>query len=129
MAYTPYASAEDYAARFPDETITEAALRTASRHIDSLTYNRIRAVGLANLTEWQREIITEVVCRQAKFETDYADLIGNVLASYSINGVSLSFPAGESWNVYVGQGVAMRRDLYALLQQTGLCCRVMGWYA
>jgi len=129
MAYEPYASAEDYAALFPNETIAEAALVAASRHVDSLTYNRIRIDGFANLTEFQQDIIKEVVCRQAKFETDYADVIGSVLSSYSINGVSMSFPTTGSWNVYAAQGVAMQRDVYALLEQTGLCVRIVGWYA
>ena len=128
MAYEPYACAEDFAALFPDETITEAALRTASRHVDSLTFNRIRVVGFANLMEFQQEVIKEVVCRQAKFEKENADLLENILSSYSINGVSMSF-GGESATVRIEQGVTMPRELYGLLQQTGLCVRVMGWYA
>ncbi len=124
MAYTAYANSDDYAALFPDEETTEAALRTASRHVDTLTFNRIRAAGFDNLTAWQQGVVKEVVCRQARFETEYADLIGSVLSSYSINGVSMSFPAGGSWNVYAAQGVAMQRDVYALLEQSGLCCRV-----
>ena len=125
MAYTPYATAEDYATLFPDETPpTEAALRTASRHIDSLTYNRIVVKGFANLSPFRREIVKEVVCRQAKFETENAALLTSVLSSYSINGVSMQI--GESWNVYIADGVAMQRDVYALLQQTGLCCRILG---
>ena len=125
MAYTPYASAADYAALFPDdEPPDDAALRTASRHIDSLTFNRIVAKGFANLTAWQREVVKEVVCRQAKFEAENAAVLETVLSSYSINGVTMSF--GESWNVYIASGVAMRRDTYALLQQTGLCCRIVG---
>ena len=28
----------------------------------------------------------------------------------------------SSWNVFTDKGVAMKRDVYALLQQTGLCC-------
>lgn len=127
MAYEPYASAEDYAALFPDEDdITEAALVAASRHVDSLTYNRIHIDGFANLTEFQQDLIKEVVCWQARFETENAEVLASVLQSYAINGVSMSF--GESWNVYVAQGVAMQRDVYAMLQQTGLCVRVLGWW-
>ena len=40
----------------------------------------------------------------------------------SINGVSAQF--GSSWNVFTDKGVAMKRDVYALLSQTGLCCRL-----
>ena len=98
----------------------EKALKQASRHIDSLTYNRIVGWGFSSLTEFQQEIIREVVCLQADFEYENADEINSVLSSYSINGVSAQF--GSSWNVFMDKGVAMKRDVYALLQQTGLCC-------
>lgn len=123
MAYTPYATAADYEMLLPDETPPSgAALRTASRHIDSLTFNRIVAAGFDNLTEFQQDVIREVTCRQAQFEMENEGVISSVLSSYAINGVSMQF--GESWNVYVQDGVAMRRDAYALLEQTGLCCRL-----
>lgn len=63
-----------------------------------------------------------IVCQQAEFETENADMIASVLSSYSINGVSMQF--GSAWNVFTDKGVAMRRDTYALLCQTGLCCRL-----
>lgn len=124
MAYTPYATAEEYQELFPNgPAVTAETLRTASRHVDSLTFNRIvGAGGVEQLTPFQRELIKEVVCRQAAFEAENADVIASVLQSYAINGVSMQF--GESWNVMVQDGVAMQRDVYAMLQQTGLCCRL-----
>lgn len=125
MAYTPYASMEDYGTLFPDdESMTGNQLIQASRHVDSLTFNRIVAMGFDNLTDFQKEIIIEVVCRQARFEAENAGLIDSVLASYSINGVSMTF--GNSWNIEVQDGIAMHKELYALLRQTGLCCRQIG---
>ena len=124
MAYKPYATIQDYGVILPDAVeVDEPDLRQASRHIDSLTYNRIVAAGFDNLTEFQKEIIREVCCRQAQFEVENADAISSILSSYSINGVSMQF--GESWNVFTQHGVAMRRDVYSLLQQTGLCCRLL----
>lgn len=126
MAYKPYATLADYYGILPDnmEDMSDVDLRQASRHIDSLTYNRIVEAGFDNLTAFQQDIIKEVVCYQALFEKENADAIASVLSSYSINGVSMQF--GDSWNVFVDKGVAMRRDLYALLCQTGLCCRRLG---
>lgn len=126
MSYTPYAAAEYYRDEYggsliPDESLGRALL-LASRHIDSLTYNRIVAIGFNNLTNFQRGIIREVVCHQAEFEWENADEIGTVLSSYSLNGASVSF--GSSWNVFTDKGVAMQRDVYALLEQAGLCCRL-----
>lgn len=104
----------------PDDEL-ERALDLASIHIDSLTYNRIVAAGIENLTEFQRTMISKVCCMQAEFEYDNADIIQSILKSYSINGVSMEF--GESWNVKVKSGVAIRKDLYDMLCQTGLCDR------
>ena len=124
MSYEPYATLDDYDDLLENAIeVEEADLLQASRHIDSLTYNRIVARGFGNLTPFQQEIIKEVVCRQAMFEVENADAISSVLSSYSINGVSMAF--GSSWNVFVEHGVAMRRDVYSLLQQTALCCRLL----
>ena len=49
-------------------------------------------------------------------------MIESVLSGYSINGVSVQF--GASWNVFADKGVAMRKDVYSMLCQTGLCCRL-----
>lgn len=106
----------------PAESI-DKCLRLASKHVDSLTYNRIVGRGFSNLTPFQQDIIREVVCQQADFEYENADEINTILSSYSINGVSAQF--GSSWNVYTDKGVAMKQDVYALLSQTGLCCRLL----
>lgn len=124
MAYEGYVTAEYYKKSYKGSAIPDAelekALRLASRHIDSLTYNRIVGQGFSNLTPWQQETIREVVCRQADFEKENADEINTIISSYSLNGAFVQF--GESWNVAVSRGVAMKRDVYALLTQTGLCC-------
>lgn len=100
----------------------EKALRTASRHIDTLTYNRIVAVGFDNLTEYQQGIIKECACLMAEWETENADYINSMLSSYSLNGASMSF-TGESASAVVKNGVAVSRDIYAHLQKCGLCTK------
>lgn len=126
MPYEPYVTPEYYREIYEGTAIPEEkqerALAQASRHIDSLTYNRIVGRGFSCLTEFQQEVIREVVCQQADFEYENADEIDTILSGYSINGVSAQF--GSSWNVFTGKGVAMKRDVYALLSQTGLCCRL-----
>ena len=126
MSYEPYATPGYYQGKYEGTLIEDddlkKALVQASRHIDSLTYNRIVGRGFSNLTRFQQDIIQDVVCQQADFETENADEINSILSSYSINGVSAQF--GSSWNVFTDKGVAMKRDLYALLCQTGLCCRL-----
>ena len=120
--YKPYLSVEEY---FDNggliEEDIEKYLISASRHIDSLTFNRIVAKGFENLTEFQQETIKTVCFDMANFECENEDLINSVLQSYSINGVSMQF--GSSWNIAIVNGVALRRDTYNLLMQTGLCYR------
>ena len=126
MAYEPYVSPDYSLTVYGGSTVPEEelqkALRKACRHIDSLTYNRIVGRGFSTLTGFQQELIQEVVCQQVDFEYENADMIDTVLQNYSINGVAMQF--GGSWNVIVGKGVAMKADTYAMLCQTGLCCRL-----
>ncbi len=125
--YQSYADAAYYKDVFGGDTIPaddlDKCLKTASRHIDSLTYNRIVGRGIMNLTEFQQNLIREVCCEMAEFEYENADMIQSVLQNYSINGVSMSF--GNSWNVRTMSGVAVRADTYDKLSQTGLCTPVL----
>lgn len=126
MSYEPYVDLNYYKNIFkgnviPDEEV-EKQLRQSSRHIDSLTYNRIVGRGFSGLTAFQQDVIKEVVCLQAEFEYENADELETILSSYSINGVSAQF--GNSWNVFTEKGIAMKRDVYTMLCQTGLCCRL-----
>ncbi|MFQ9881521.1 MAG: hypothetical protein ACLRXV_00420 [Clostridium sp.] len=119
--YTSYVTVEEYKKNYndiPDDSIGKS-LKKASRHIDTLTFNRIQGIGFNNLTEFQKEIIKEVTCELANFEYENEDVITSVLSSYSINGVSMAF--GDSWNVKVFKGVAIPTELYETLSQTGLC--------
>ena len=54
MAYEPYVTSDYYKNEYggtivPEEQLAKA-LRQASRHIDTLTYNRIVGQGFSNLT-------------------------------------------------------------------------------
>ena len=101
----------------------EKALERASRHIDTLTFNRIVARGFDRLTPFQQDILKRVTCELADFETENADMISSVLSSYSINGVSMQMTSG--WNIRLEKGVAMPAALYSMLSQTGLTCRLI----
>lgn len=93
------------------------ALRSASRHIDTLTFNRIR---WEELSDFQREIVQEVCCDIADFELDNAEMLNSVVSGYSINGVSMQFGGN---NVRQIDGVTVKNDIYQKLCQTGLCYR------
>lgn len=114
---------ETYKGTLEDDDI-EKALKKASRHIDTLTYNRIVAIGFDNLTEYQQGIIKECECLMADWETENADYINSMLSSYSLNGASMSF-TGNSASAVVLNGVAVSRDIYSHLQKSGLCTRLL----
>lgn len=128
MAYMPYADAEYYFGEYGGTCVPEdevpRALKKASRHVDILTFGRIVGRGFPGLTAFQQDIIKEVCCEMADFEHENADMIDSILQSYSINGVSMSF--GDSWNVMLQNGIAIRRDTYAKLRGTGLACLRLG---
>lgn len=127
MPYKAYADVAYYSDMYHGSTIPpeqkDQYLKQASRHIDTLTYNRIVSQGFPNLTEFQQEIVKEVCCIQADFEYENRSVFGMILSGYAINGVSMQF--GESWNVTIQKGIPMRRDIYEQLCQTGLCCRLL----
>lgn len=100
----------------------EKALQQASRHIDTLTFNRIVLIGFEHLTEYQQGIIKECECLMADWETENSDYINSMLSSYSLNGASMSF-SGNSASAVVTNGVAVSRDIYSHLQKCGLCTR------
>ena len=114
----------EYSGQMEQEEAT-VALKQASRHIDTLTYNRIKGRGFENLTGFQQGIIKDVACMMADFEHSNADMINSLVNSYSINGASISF-SGEGANYTLVNGVVVQRDTYAYLAQTGLCCASMG---
>lgn len=60
----------------------------------------------------------------ADFEYENEDMINCVLQNYAVNGVSMQF--GSSWNVLVQNGIAVKRDTYQVLCQTGFCCLSLG---
>lgn len=113
-----------YCGKLPDEE-AEKALKQASRHIDMLTYRRIAGVGFDNLTPFQQETVKEVCCMMADFESTNASMINSLINSYSINGASINF-SGESANCRLINGVVVQKDVYEMLNMTGLTFLSLG---
>ena len=123
--YTPYVSWDEYVAMGYTDLAEETAQRflvEASRQVDTLTFNRIVKKGFDNLTDFQQQIIQEVVCEQASFLYENADAISSVFDTYSINSVTMKF--GTGFNFDLQGGVPIQHTTYSLLEQTGLCCRI-----
>lgn len=126
-----YADAGDFARCCPDAAIDaeklDAALEAASRDIDGLTFDRIvsaqngDSVGFDALTPFQRELVKRAVCEHAVFRDAFGEWLDSPLASYGINGVSMSFGEGVASGVVERGGVKTSPRVIALLRQTGLC--------
>lgn len=100
------------------ETLSTELLELASSKIDGLTYNRIRAIGFDNLTEFQKGIIEKATLLQAQHYEDYGT-DAEALSGFNVAGLSMSFNGGIS----TPSGVSSAA--YMLLKQTGLMNRAV----
>lgn len=120
MAYVDYNYyIETYGGnRIADPEATRA-FQAASNAVDSLTYCRISSIGLESLTAFQQDVIKQVTCALADWQTENADILDNPYSSYSINGVAATW--GKSVGVRQVNGVLVPTRIYAELIKTGLC--------
>lgn len=127
---TLYVDKEYYSNTFsgkniPDEEI-EKYLELAQEKIDSITYNRIVAIGFDNLTEFQKEKISKAICYQADyvFQNGYNDENNRDVSSYSVLDISVSVD-NSSDNKTVAQKINMSEIAYDLVHKTGLDGKVL----
>ena len=118
-----YVTAEEYKklscnASIPDDEL-DSAIAAAERDIDGMTYNRIRGIGIDNLTEFQQEIVKQATVDQMDWRRQYGSLLTNPLTSYGINGVSMSWDSSKVKQV---GGVYTSTTIASMLMQTGLMC-------
>lgn len=122
---TLYVNKEYYSNEFngnkiPDEEI-EKYLKLAQEKIDSITYNRIIAVGFDNLTEFQKEKIKEAICYQAEYiyTNGYNSEDNRDITSYSVLDISVSVDNSNS-NKTIAQKENMSEMAYDYIHKTGL---------
>ena len=122
---TLYVNKEYYSNEFngnkiPGEEI-EKYLKLAQEKIDSITYNRIIAVGFDNLTEFQKEKIKEAICYQAEYiyTNGYNSEDNRDITSYSVLDISVSVDNSNS-NKTIAQKNNMSEMAYDYIHKTGL---------
>ena len=100
-------------------------MELAQEKIDSITYNRIVAIGFENLTEFQKEKISKAICYQAEyiFQNGYNDENNRDISSYSVLDISVS--VDNSNNKTIAQKVNMSEIAYDLVHKTGLDGKVL----
>ena len=119
-----YETTEQFKDRFPNSEMSDdkiqSLLESASTDVDAMTFNRITACGFDSLSEFQKACVQRAVCQQADFRFQNADLFDGAIASYSLNGASVTFDKDRI--VTVGETVTAP-SVVAVLMQSGLCCR------
>ena len=126
---TLYVSEEYYSNEFdgnliPDDEI-EKYLKLAQEKIDSITYNRIVAMGFNNLTNFQQEKIRDAICYQAEYiyTNGYNNEDNRDVSSYSVLDISVSIDNSNS-NKTIAQKENMSETAYDYVHKTGLDSRL-----
>ncbi len=99
----------------------EKYLRLAQEKIDSITFNRIVAIGFNNLTKFQQEKIKDAICYQAEYVyvNGYNNEDNRDVSSYSVLDISISVDNSNS-NKTIAQGKNMSEMAYDYVHKTGL---------
>lgn len=99
----------------------EKYLRLAQEKIDSITLNRIVAIGFNNLTKFQQEKIRDAICYQAEYiyENGYNNEDNRDASSYSVLDISVSVDNSNS-NKTIAQRKNMSEMAYDYVHKTGL---------
>lgn len=119
-----YVDSEYYLNTFGGTTIPNddlnSYLQKASEKIDELTFNRIVKIGFNNLTVFQKEKVQRAVCFHAEYIYENGPEMGQI-SSYSVLDISVNVDNKNSTEAKYGTN----NDVYNLLKQTGLMCRVI----
>ncbi len=106
--------------KIPEDEI-EKYLKLAQEKIDSITYNRIVAIGFNNLTNFQQEKIRDAICYQAEYIyiNGYNNEDNRDVSSYSVLDISVSVDNSNS-NKTIAQRKNMSEMAYDYVHKTGL---------
>ncbi len=102
-----------------EKSITQS-LNLATVKIDELTFGRISQMGFDNLTEYQKEKVSEAVCVQAEYIAEEGFSDGVTIDSYSVLDISVSVSSSKSESERLG----VSPFALSLLRQSGLMERV-----
>ena len=99
----------------------EKYLRLAQEKIDSITFNRIVAIGFNNLTKFQQEKIKDAICYQAEYIyiNGYNNEDNRDVSSYSVLDISVSVDNSNN-DKTIAQRKNMSEMAYDYVHKTGL---------
>ena len=104
----------------PDKSI-EKYLELSQEKIDSITFNRIVAIGFDNLTEFQKDKISKAICYQADYiyQNGYNDENNRDISAYNVLDISVSVDNSNN-NKTIAQKINMSEMAYDLVHKTGI---------
>ncbi len=99
----------------------EKYLRLAQEKIDSITFNRIVAIGFNNLTKFQQEKIKDAICYQAEYiyVNGYNNEDNRDVSSYRVLDISVSVDNSNN-DKTIAQRKSMSEMAYDCVHKTGL---------
>lgn len=127
---TLYIDKRYYFDNFKGELLTnkniEKYLKLAQEKIDSITFNRIENIGFENLTDFQKEKISEAICEQAEYisKNGFNNDESSDISSYSVLDISVS--VNNDKNKSYASKININERAFELIHQTGLDCRING---
>lgn len=98
-----------------EKTVSQS-LALATVKVDEMTFGRIRRIGFDNLTEHQKEKVSEAVCVQAEYMSEEGFSDGAKIDSYSVLDISVSVSSSKSESEKLG----LSPLALSLLRQSGL---------
>lgn len=101
-------------------------LKEASQKVDVLTFNRIRKFGFEKCSEYEKEVIKEVVCQIADFYKENEEDLKTLLSEYGLNGVTMKFGQNNN-NIINTNGITILRSTYQLLSTLRFASLSMRW--
>lgn len=122
-----YVSVEYYLQQFGDKITDDISsfLEKAQEKIDSITFNRIVAIGFNNLTDFQQEKIKKAICYQAEyiFENGYNNEKKQDISSYDVLDINISVKDKTIDEKTQAERECMSEMAYDLVHATGLDSR------
>lgn len=119
--YTPYIDYDYYVNVYGGTVLTpetaEKFFIEASRIIDSLTYCRVKKIGLDKCSEWEQDIVKECTAEISDFYFTNKEDLTTLLNEYDINGVKMKF-GNANGNISIINGITILNSIYAKLSQT-----------
>ncbi len=105
----------------PNDDSAIKALNKAFRQINIICKNRLNDGTVDSYDEDTQNAVKNIICEQAEFNTENADIINAALERYTINGVTIEYATNQQ--IASINGVFINKTLFSELSIYGLTYR------